>query len=228
MEKLRVNDTPVRTARNFLINNIEIELEMPEKIAEFKNVEIINNGSIIDNQTTNQALTYGTSKILEELNYETANNKIRIQTENKKENIRIRYTFDDENINLINQIEIIANGDTNIIIEYISNTSKKCFHNGIIRTIANAKSKLDITIVNLLNTIKTQRIREYERFNKEVDTLYQDISSIYMSKANTLIMDLNNNRAFGVLYTGKEKQNVIVQTKKEFKYIGDILKEKKK
>ena len=51
----------------------------------------------------------------------------------------------------INQIEIIANGDTNIIIEYISNTSKKCFHNGIIRTIANAKSKLDITIVNLLN-----------------------------------------------------------------------------
>ena len=42
MEKLRVNDTPVRTARNFLINNIEIELEMPEKIAEFKNIEIIN------------------------------------------------------------------------------------------------------------------------------------------------------------------------------------------
>ena len=76
MEKLRVNDTPVRTARNFLINNIEIELEMPEKIAEFKNIEIINNGSIIDNQTTNQALTYGTGKILEELNYETANNKI--------------------------------------------------------------------------------------------------------------------------------------------------------
>ena len=100
MEKLRVNDTPVRTARNFLINNIEIELEMPEKIAEFKNVEIINNGSIIDNQTTNQALTYGTGKILEELNYETANNKIRIQTGSKKENIRIRYNFDDNSLPL--------------------------------------------------------------------------------------------------------------------------------
>ena len=55
----------------------------------------------------------------------------------------------------------------------------------------------DITLLNLIETIKTQRIREYERFNKEVDTLYQDISSIYMSKANTLMMDLNNNRAFG-------------------------------
>ena len=40
--------------------------------------------------------------------------------------------------------------------------------------------------------------------------------------------NINNNRAFGVLYTGKEKQEVRVQTKKEFKYIGDILKEKKK
>ena len=151
MEKLRVNDTPVRTARNFLINNIEVELEMPEKIAEFKNVEIVSEGSTIDNKTVNQELIYGTGKILEELNYQNANNKIRIQTGNKKENIRIKYIFDDENINLINQIEIIANGDTNIIIEYISNTNKKCFHNGIIRAIANAKSKLDITIVNLLN-----------------------------------------------------------------------------
>ena len=40
--------------------------------------------------------------------------------------------------------------------------------------------------------------------------------------------NINNNRAFGVLYAGKEKENVIVQTKKEFKYIGDIMKEKKK
>ena len=43
-----------------------------------------------------------------------------------------------------------------------------------------------------------------------------------------IVGNINNNRAFGVLYTGKEKENVIVQTKREFKYIGDILKEKKK
>ena len=30
MEKLKVNDTPVRTARNFKINNIEVELDLPE------------------------------------------------------------------------------------------------------------------------------------------------------------------------------------------------------
>ena len=43
-----------------------------------------------------------------------------------------------------------------------------------------------------------------------------------------IVGNINNNRAFGMLYTGKEKENVIVQTKKEFKYIGDILNEKEK
>lgn len=43
-----------------------------------------------------------------------------------------------------------------------------------------------------------------------------------------IVGNINNNRAFGVLYTGKEKENVIVQTKKEFKYIGDIMNEKEK
>ena len=151
MEKLKVNDTPVRTARNFKINNIEVELEIPEKIAEFKNVEIINEKSTIDSEVSNLPLTYGNGKILEELNYETANSKIRIQTSSKKENIKIRYNFNNDNLNLINQIEIIATGDTNVIIEYKSQTVQKCLHNGIIRTIANENAKLNVTIVNLLN-----------------------------------------------------------------------------
>ena len=106
MEKLRVNNTPVRTSRNFLINNLEVELEIPQK-DEFTNLKIINEKSNIDNNVSNKPLTYGMGKILEELNYETANSKIRIQTSNKKENIQIIYEFDDNNINLINQIEII-------------------------------------------------------------------------------------------------------------------------
>jgi Fe-S cluster assembly protein SufD len=151
MEKLRVNDTPVRTARNFLINNIEIELDIPEKIAEFKNIEIINDKSIIDKQTSNKPLIYGNGKILEKLNYETANNKIRIQTNSKNENVKIIYNFDDNNLNLINQIEIIANNDANVTIVYKSNTLNKCLHNGIIKTIVNENAKLNINIVNLLN-----------------------------------------------------------------------------
>lgn len=151
MEKLRVNDTPVRTSRNFLINNIEVEIDIPERIAEFNNVEIINDKSNIDNLTSNKPLIYGNGKILEELNYETANNKIRIQTNSKNENVKVIYDFDDNNLNLINQIEIVANNDANIIIVYKSSTLQKCFHNGIIKTIVSENTKLNITIVNLLN-----------------------------------------------------------------------------
>ena len=223
MEKLRVNDTPVRTARNFLINNIEIELEMPEKIAEFKNIEIINNGSIIDNQTTNQALTYGTGKILEELNYETANSKIKIQTSTKKENIKIIYDFDSNNLNLINQIEIIANGNTNVIIEYKSKTSEKCFHNGIIRTIAKENAQLNVTIVNLLNEESNnfEAIENKLEKNSKVNYTIIDIGAkTSVSNYYSNIIGENAQNDLKSIYLGINKQ------KKDLNYIAELKGEK--
>ena len=163
MEKLRVNNTPVRTSRNFLINNLEVELEIPQK-DEFTNLKIINEKSNIDNNVSNKPLTYGMGKILEELNYETANSKIRIQ----KENIQIIYEFDDNNINLINQIEIIANGNTNVTIVYKSKTSKKCFHNGIIRTTVKENAQLNVTIINLLNEESDNLEAIRKKFNNKL------------------------------------------------------------
>ena len=219
MEKLKVNDTPVRTARNFKINNIEVELDLPEKIAEFKNVEIINDKSIIDSKVSNTPLTYGTGKILEELNYETANSKIRIQTSNKKENIRIRYNFDNNNLNLINQIEIVANGDTNVIIEYKSQTSLKCLHNGIIRAIANEDSKLNVIIVNLLN-------EDSDNFEAIENRLEKN------SKVNYTIIDIGGKTSVSNYYSNIVGENAdndlksiylgIGEQKKDINYIAEL------
>ncbi len=219
MEKLKVNDTPVRTARNFKINNIEVELDLPEKIAEFKNVEIINDKSIIDNEVSNLPLTYGNGKILEELNYETANSKIRIQTSNKKENIKIRYNFDDNNLNLINQIEIIANGDTNVIIEYKSQTSQKCLHNGIIRTIANENAKLNVTIVNLLN----ENSDNFEAIENRLEK---------NSKVNYTIIDIGGKTSVSNYYSNLIGENAdndlksiylgISEQRKDINYIAEL------
>ena len=219
MEKLKVNETPVRTARNFKINNIEVELDLPEKIAEFKNVEIINDKSIIDSEVSNTPLTYGTGKILEELNYETANSKIRIQTSNKKENIRIRYNFDNNNLNLINQIEIVANGDTNVIIEYKSQTSLKCLHNGIIRAIANENSKLNIIIVNLLNEYSDNFEAIENRLEKN-------------SKVNYTIIDIGGKTSVSNYYSNIVGENAdndlksiylgIGEQKKDINYIAEL------
>lgn len=212
MEKLKVNDTPVRTARNFKINNIEVELDLPEKIAEFKNVEIINDKSIIDNEVSNTSLTYGTGKILEELNYETANSKVRIQTSNKKEDIIIRYNFDDNNVNLINQIEIIANGDTNVIIEYKSQTSLKCLHNGIIRAIANENAKLDVTIVNLLN----ENSDNFEAIENRLEK---------NSKVNYTIIDIGGKTSISNYYSNIIGENADNDLKSIYLGIGEQRKD---
>ena len=212
MEKLKVNDTPVRTARNFKINNIEVELDLPEKIAEFKNVEIINDKSTIDSEVSNLPLTYGNGKILEELNYETANSKIRIQTSNKKEDIRIRYNFDDNNLNLINQIEIIANGDTNVIIEYKSQTSQKCLHNGIIRTIANENAKLNVTIVNLLN----ENSDNFEAIENRLEK---------NSKVNYTIIDIGGKTSVSNYYSNIIGENADNDLKSIYLGIGEQRKD---
>lgn len=212
MEKLKVNDTPVRTARNFKINNIEVELEIPEKIAEFKNVEIINEKSTIDSEVSNLPLTYGNGKILEELNYETANSKIRIQTSSKKENIKIRYNFDNDNLNLINQIEIIANGDTNVIIEYKSQTTQKCLHNGIIRTIANENAKLNVTIVNLLN-------EESDNFEAIENKLEKN------SKVNYTIIDIGGKTSVSNYYSNVIGENADNDLKSIYLGIGEQRKD---
>ena len=212
MEKLKVNDTPVRTARNFKINNIEVELDLPEKIAEFKNVEIINDKSIIDSDVSNTPLTYGTGKILEELNYETANSKIKIQTSNKKEDIRIRYNFDDNNVNLINQIEIVANGDTNVIIEYKSQTSQKWIHNGIIRAIANENAKLNVTIVNLLN----ENSDNFEAIENRLEK---------NSKVNYTIIDIGGKTSVSNYYSNIIGENADNDLKSIYLGIGEQRKD---
>ena len=149
MEMLKLNETPVRTSRNYKINNIKLEnVELPTNIKEFTSTEIIGIKEI-DTNVSNIDLVYGTGKILEENINNYANSKIKI--ENTSEDIQINYNFDNENTQLINNLEIIAEKNLNIIIKYESKTEKECFHNGVIRLLAKENANVNITIVNLLN-----------------------------------------------------------------------------
>ena len=50
MNELKLNETPIRTSRNFLINNIKLtDVEIPETVEKFKNVEIIGGKNITEN-----------------------------------------------------------------------------------------------------------------------------------------------------------------------------------
>lgn len=150
MEKLKLNETPVRTSRNFLINNIKLEnVVIPEKLEMFQNVMVTGTESF-NKDINKQHLNYGLSEELEENVFYKANSQIAIKVK-ENDNIKVTYDFDDDNLQLVNQIDICATGNANIIIEYKSSTNKECFHNGVIKVFAKENAKLNITVINLLN-----------------------------------------------------------------------------
>ena len=150
MEKLKLNETPVRTSRNFLINNIKLEnVVIPEKLEMFQNVMVTGTESF-NKDINKQHLNYGLSEELEENVFYKANSQIAINVK-ENDNIKVTYDFDDDNLQLVNQIDICATGNANIIIEYKSSTNKECFHNGVIKVFTKENAKLNITVINLLN-----------------------------------------------------------------------------
>lgn len=149
MNELKLNETPIRTSRNFLINNIKLtDVEIPEAVEEFKNVEIIGGKNITEN-IEEIKLTYGLSEILQNNIIKNSNSKLNINAEN--EEIRIIYNFDDDNINLTNNIVVNATKKCKLYIVYKSNTNKECFHNGVIKINALENSKIDVVVVNTMN-----------------------------------------------------------------------------
>ena len=146
-----LNETPVRTSRNFLINNIAVEdVDLPENLKEFNNVEVICDNTEVEEVVDEFILTYGNGKVLEENCNKSFNNSIKLNI-GKKDDIRVIYRFDDKNCNLINKIEINASKDCSVTVEYKSNTLKKCIHNGIIKVNCINNARLKLVVVNLLN-----------------------------------------------------------------------------
>lgn len=170
---LKLNETPVRTANNFRINNIEIDSQIPENISEFKNIKISKQYSLINESVSKNPLIYGVSKDIKQ----KANSKIKIENSEKTDNVKITYTFDDNNLVLFNQIDIVANKDINIVIEYNSNTNKRCFHSGIIKTFARNKSKVNVTIINFLNDL-SDNLENVENTIEDESKVYHTIIDI--------------------------------------------------
>ena len=139
MKELTLNETPVRTAKNYNINDIKIkEIKIPEKIEKFKNVIIKKetDKDTINENSSKLKLSYGIGKeLIEQINKNSNNNeKITINSKTNKK-IIIQYKLNKENINLIENIEIIAKENTksNIIIKYESEEDLKWSNKNKIR-----------------------------------------------------------------------------------------------
>ena len=122
---MELNNTPVRTAKNFGINNIILEEDtISKKFQEFDNVyTLLPEGVRVEEATSDFTLEYGIApEKLEEVK-QNANNMEKLIIEKKiTEPIEIRAEFDEDNLSLIQNVEIIAEENTkaNVILKYNS------------------------------------------------------------------------------------------------------------
>ena len=220
---MKLNETPIRTSRNFGINNITLDnIEIPDFIKVFDNIDVTREYSEIDKNVSVKPLVYGTGSILEENTQKNGNSKLNINV-TKKDNIEIVYEFDEDNTVLVNQIDINANADCNIIIQYKSNTDLECFHNGILKVTAQNNANVNVCILNFLN----DKSNNFESIQNEC---YENSNLQYT------IIDIGGKNSISNYYSnvvGEKAKNVLKtiylannNEVKDLNYIVDVRGEK--
>lgn len=209
MEMIKLNETPLRTSRNFGINNIKLDnIKVPQKIKEFNGLDIVCESKkdiVIEDSSENSniELKYGMSEDFINQVKNSSNKKIRIEINSKMSNkIELNFKFDDSSSVLIDDIEIIAKEDVkaDIVIKYYEReNTKEAFHNGVIRTILNKNANINLNVVNLLN----------ERANNfiSIENKLEDSSNL-----NFVIVDFGGKNSVTNYYSdiyGKGANNVL-------------------
>ena len=227
MEELKINETPVRTSRNFNINNIKLKnVNIPQNISEFNNLKIDNEFNIeINSEVSDYKLTYGLGNVLINQVKEVSNKKLKVILNGINNKLNLNFKFDKDNLNLVEDIEIVANKGSraNIIIKYESEENIEAYHNGVIKIIAEENSNINITFINLLNTKSNNfiSIENVIQENAKVNFYIIDFggtSSITNYYSNLLGNSSKNN--LKTIYLGKENQLF------DLNYIGELRGEK--
>lgn len=161
MEKITLNNTPVRTSNNYGINDITLEFETPI-IKNFENftiisseqdkfsVEKINNDKLDSRIGLNLQQNFGIKISVNKNTY-------------IKEPIIIEYYFDEDNNNLVDNIKIDygENSDAVFIIKYLTDSEEKQFHYLKNEVHMEKNSKGKVIIANILSE-KSQNFIAYE------------------------------------------------------------------
>jgi Fe-S cluster assembly scaffold protein SufB len=155
MEMIKLNETPVRTSKNFGINNIKLENLNMLDVKPFSNVQIKSNLNV-QNKNIDFDLKYEIEKELTNQLKTNFNQALYIEVpenHNEEEPTIIEFELQD-NQALVDQIYIDAkeNSKAEIIIKYkAENNSIVSFHNGIINVVANSNANVKVVVLNLLS-----------------------------------------------------------------------------
>lgn len=227
---LKLNETPVRTSKNFNSNNIQLEnVIIPDVISDFENITIMSDSSKnrihYDVQSVN--LTYGLSKELEAMVNTSSNVNLNIEIDSiNNEEVMIDFDLDEDNKTLIDhiQLNVKENAIATIIIKYQSSDAlAEAFHNGIIKVDAQKNSNLHVIVANLLNS-QSQNFLSMENTladNAKVEYTIVDFggrNSISNYYSNLIGSNCENN--LNTIYLGTKNQLL------DLNYIAELKGEK--
>lgn len=212
---LTLNETPIRTAKNYAVNNIKLEnIEIPENIQEFNGLTVF--GDIkkfqIQEMSKFSEFKYGNSEFLENQIKENTNKEISIKSgKNNNKELQLNYEFSEENRDLIENIEIKLeeNSKSTIILKYNSIDEVNAYHNSKIKVIANKDSKVDIIILNMLNNKANNFIAIENILEENADVKYTIIDFGGKNSITNYYANLkgdNSKNSLNTIYLGNEQQ----------------------
>lgn len=215
MESIKLNETPVRTSRNYQINNIKLEnVEFPKQIESFNNVKMIGQSDKVkvENMADTCKLTYGLSEVLVKQVNEKANQNLTLTIDSKiNQEMQIGFKFDEKNIHLIENIQIIANENAKatVIIKYESKENIQAFHNGVIRVQAKKGSQINVIVANLMNITSNHFVTMENNVEENAKVKYTIIDFGGKNSISNYYCNLvgeSSNNILNTIYLGKENQ----------------------
>ena len=201
-----LNKLPVKTTNNFKVNDLKIDLEIPE-ITGMKKYSISNNDSLDINQdiTEDKLVSKIGLEFSKYLNVDITIPKNIIINDS----VILEYEFSNDDV-LIDKINFNyeENSSCNFIIIYKSVDNNKHFHHLLSRINSNINSKGSITYINLLNDISDNFIAiENDSLisstisnniidigsNIKVNNVYSNVYNNATNYLNNIYLGSNNN-----------------------------------
>lgn len=216
MESIKLNETPVRTSRNFNINNIKLkDIKIPDNIGSFDSVYINSETSKIQVEKSSDnkySLAYGLGDIFTNQVKNISNQSLKVKVDSKvNKELQIDFKFDNNNSNLIDNIliDVSENSKGTIIIKYLSDENKEYYHNGVIKLFANKNSNINVIVVNLLNSNSSNFISIDNELCENANVNYTIIDFGGENSISNYYSNLKgeySSNSLNSIYLGKENQ----------------------
>ncbi len=219
MEELKLNQTPVRTSRNYNINNIKLkDITIPKEIENFENLKLKGKTSLVKKASNleNMELKYGVGIVNE------PNVKLQINiTENLKEPLELDFMLNEQNRNLVENIVINASegAQATVVLKYETDKDLQGFHNGIVKVNANKNAKIDVILINLVNG-QTDNFLSIENVLEEQSNVkYTVVDFGGKNSITNYYSNIKGKKAdntINTIYLGKENQLF------DINYVGEL------